>query len=184
MRQIIALSAALVLSPFFVGPAATPIARAQGNPPAKIRVGVFDSRIVALAYYNADEHQRAMRQMMTDLRDARAADNQERVRELEFQGPALQNLQHYQVFSTASVPNVVEQLGEVLPKVASDAGVSVIVSKWEVAYARSDVEYVDVTDALVRPFNPNARVQQWIAQGRVQKPMPLLEAVKTLRADR
>ena len=184
MRQIIALAAALVLSSFLVGPTATPVARAQGNPPAKIRVGVFDSRIVALAYYNTDEHQRAMQQMMTELRDAKAASNQARVNELEFQGPALQNLAHYQVFSTASVPNVLEKLADVLPKVASDAGVSVIVSKWEIAYARSDVEYVYVTDALVRPFNPDARVQQWIAQAKEQKPMPLLEAVKTLRADR
>jgi hypothetical protein len=103
--------------------------------------------------------------------------------ELEFQGPALQNLQHYQVFSTASIPNVIEKLTGVLPKVAADAGVSIVVSKWEIAYNRPDVEYVDVTDALVRSFNPNARVQQWIAEGRNQKPIPLIEAVKTLRAD-
>jgi hypothetical protein len=70
-----------------------------------------------------------MQQIMADLRDARAANNQARVKELEFQGPAVQSLMHYQVFSTASIPNIVEKLAGVLPKVAADADVSIVVSK-------------------------------------------------------
>jgi hypothetical protein len=42
---------------------------------------------------------------------------------------------------------------------------------------------VDVTDALVKAFNPEAKTQQWIEMGKNQKPVPLLEAVKTIRAD-
>jgi hypothetical protein len=43
---------------------------------------------------------------------------------------------------------------------------------------------VDVTDALVARFTPNDRVKQWIADGKSKAPIPLLEAVMTLRPER
>lgn len=158
--------------------AATPV-KAQ-----RVRIGVFDSRMVALAYYNSDAHRKFMQQLMSDLQAAKAANDTKRVAELEFQGPALQSLMHYQVFSNASIPNILATLTDVLPKVAAEAKVSAIVSKWDVAYRGSEVEYVDVTDALVRPFNPSDKVRQWIADGKTKEPMPLLEAVRTLRPER
>ena len=150
----------------------------------KTRIGVFDSRMVALAYYNSPEHRRFMQQFMSDLKQAKAENNQTRVKELEFQGPALQNLQHYQVFSSASIPNITEKLAAALPNVAQQAGVSLIVSKWDVAFRGPDVEYVDVTDALVQQFHPDERVQKWIAEGRTKDPLPLLQTVMTLRPER
>ncbi len=62
--------------------------------------------------------------------------------------------------------------------------VSVIVSKWDVAFHDPNVEYVDVTDALVARFNPNEKVQKWIESGKARDPIPLLEAVMTLRPER
>jgi hypothetical protein len=148
------------------------------------RIGVFDSRCVAVAYYNSPDFQKDTRQMAADLSAAKTAGNAARVTELEFQGPALQNLAHYQVFSNASIPNIVEKLGAVLPGVAADARVPVIVSKWDVAFKDAAVEYVDVTDAIVQAFKPDARVLQMVAAVKPQSPMPLLQAVKTLRPDR
>ena len=91
---------------------------------------------------------------------------------------------HYQVFSTASIPNVMEKLGPTLPQVAERTGVALIVSKWDVSYQRDDVERVDVTDELVRQFVPNEKVQKWINEGAAKPPVPLLELVKTMRPDR
>jgi len=148
------------------------------------RIGTFDSRMVALAYYNTPEFQKEMQQMRADLTAAKAAKNQAKVDELEFQGPAIQSLLHYQVFSNASIPNVLEKISADLPKVAAAAGVSALVSKWDIAFKNADVEYVDVTDRLVRLFNPTPRVLQMISQAGTQPPLPLMEAVKTLRPDR
>jgi hypothetical protein len=182
----VATLATLALVTAFTGHPAAQTAPTASNRPAaaKARIGVFDSRVVAIAYYTTPEFQKVMQQMMADLGAAKAANNQAKVDELEFQGPAIQNLMHYQVFSNASIPNVLEKLTAVLPKVAAEAGVSAIVSKWEVAFKGGDADYVDVTDQLVRPFNPSAQTLNTIAQIKTQTPMPLLEAVKTLRPER
>ena len=153
-------------------------------PAQKVRIGVFDSRMVALAYYNSDEHRKFTQDLMAQLKAAKAANDTARISDLEFRGPALQNLMHYQVFSNASIPNVMDKLAPELPRVAAEARVPVIVSKWDVAFHDPDVEYVDVTDALVRAFKPNEKVQKWVDEGRTKAPIPLLEAVMTLRPAR
>ena len=153
-------------------------------PPAKTRIGVFDSRMVALAYYNSEAQRAAMQQLADKMKAARAAGDEAKIKDLQFQGPALQNLMHYQVFSTASIPNVMEALTPVLPEIADRAGVDLIVSKWEISYRRADVEYVDVTDELVHQFKPSEKVQKWIAEGAAKQPVPLLDLVKTMRPDR
>ena len=85
--------------------------------PQKVRVGVYDSRMVALAYYNGADHQKFMQELMAQLKAAKAANDATRITELEYQGPALQNLMHYQVFSNASIPNVMERLTADLPTI-------------------------------------------------------------------
>lgn len=150
----------------------------------KTRIGVFDSRMVAIAYYNSEPQRAAIQQMQADLRDAKAAGDESKIQELQLQGPAMQNLMHYQVFSTASIPNVMEQLAPALPQVAERAGVALIVSKWEISYQRGDVERVDVTDELVRQFAPSEKVQKWIAEGATKPPVPLLQLVKTTHSNR
>ncbi len=150
----------------------------------KVRIGVFDSRMVAIAYYNSGEQRKFMQDLMAQLKAAKTANDTAKIADLEFQGPAMQNLMHYQVFSNASIPNVMEKLAPELPKIAADSHVSIIVSKWEVAFHDPNVEYVDVTDALVARFKPTAQVQKWIDSGKSQQPVPLLEAVMTLRPER
>jgi hypothetical protein len=181
MSRVVGIAAALCIA------ALNGVVAAQTPPSAaaqRVRVGVYDSRMVALAYYNSDEHRRLTRDLMAQLKAAKAANDTAKIADLEFRGPALQNLMHYQVFSTASIPNVMEKLAPELPGIAAEARVSVIVSKWDVAFHGSGVEYVDVTDALAARFNPNERVRQWIAEGRTKQPLPLLEAVMTLRPER
>lgn len=153
-------------------------------PAQKVRVGVFDSRMVALVYYNSDEHRKFIRQLMSDMEAAKKAENTARVAELEFQGPALQSLMHYQVFSNASIPNITAKLQDDLARIAREQRVGVIVSKWDVAYRDPDVEYVDVTDALVERFHPDEKILKWMADGKTRQPIPLLEAVMTLRPER
>ncbi len=153
-------------------------------PASRMRVGVFDSRMVALAYYNSAEHRTFVRQLMSDLDAAKKADNKTRIAELEFQGPALQNLMHYQVFSNASIPNITAKLQDDLARIAREQRVGVIVSKWDLAYRDPDVEYVDVTDALVERFHPDEKIRKWMAEGKGKEPIPLFEAVMTLRPER
>ena len=58
------------------------------------------------------------------------------------------------------------------------------VSELSAAFGSRALSPVDVTDALVARFNPTEKVQKWIESGKTQQPMPLIEAVMTLRPER
>lgn len=159
--------------------AVQPSPQARGRAP--VRIGVFDSRALALAYYNSDAHRAKIRTLSEELRTAKTANDSAAIARLEGTGAALQALAHYQGFSTVSVANILEGMKDVLPQVAKDAGVSVIVSKWEVAWRTPDVEYVDVTTPLVDAFHPDAKVLKWIEETKGRTPIPIVDAVATVR---
>jgi hypothetical protein len=138
-----------------------------------VRIGTYDSRAVALAFYNTDEFRQTMSGMMAELEKAKSAKDDKRVKELESQGPFMQARMHWQVFSNLSVPNIIDRIKDAIPGIAKDAGVSAIVSKWELVYTDESIECVDVTPRLVKLFNPNEKVLKWIEDGSNQDPIPL-----------
>ena len=144
MRRLLAFTlTAFVSVPLFAQP--------------KPRIGVYDSRLVALAYYNSAEFR---------------ADRKNH-------GPALQQLAHLQVFSNGSIPNITARLKDRLGTIAAQSNVAMIVSKWDIGYTAGDVELVDVTDALVAEFKPEPKVQKWIAEAKGKEPLPLTTALET-----
>ena len=78
--------------------------------------------MVAPTYYNSEPQRAAMQQMAAELKAAKTAGDEAKITDLRFQGPALQNLMHYQVFSTASIPNVMEKFAPTLPQVVNPPG--------------------------------------------------------------
>ena len=123
---------------------------------AKLRVGTFDSRAVAGAYYGSDAFHDLLKGLTAEHEKAKAAGDKKRVKELEAEGPALQELAHKQVFGTWPVDNILAKIKGEIPKIAKQADVDVIVSKWDVVYQRSGVEFVDVTDLMVQRFKKPA----------------------------
>ena len=147
-----------------------PLAAAQDAKP--LRIGVFDSRAVALAYGNSDEFRRIVHGMRADYDTAKAAKDDSRAQELETEGQWSQVRLHQQTFSTAPVGGILAKVRDKLPAIAAQAGVSLIVSKWEVQFQTTAVETVDVTQPIVKLFNPSDRVLAWIAQMKTQDPIP------------
>jgi hypothetical protein len=76
-------------------------ATAPARPDATPRIGVFDSRAVALAYYRSDEGMQASRDRYDAYAKAKASNDEARIKELEQEGPWMQVRMHQQVFSTA-----------------------------------------------------------------------------------
>lgn len=107
------------------------------------KVGTFDSRGVALAFYNSEYWAGVLKAKRAELESAKQAGNQGKVAELEKWGQGQQDLAHKQVFGSAPIPNVLEHLAPAFPEIAKAAGVAGIVS--EVQYADSSVQKVDVT---------------------------------------
>ncbi len=76
------------------------------------------------------------------------------------------------MFSTGPVSGILAKVGDRLPAIAAQAGVALIVSKWEVQFQNPPVETVDVTLPVVKLFNPSEKVLKWIEEMRAQDPIP------------
>ena len=155
--------------------AAAGVARGEESVPV-LKVGTFDSRAVALAFWRSEEGMNKLMGLHKELAEAKEAGDEERVKELEIEGPGLQvRLLHQQVFSTGSVTDVIKKIEDKLPAIAAGAGVVVIVPKWNIAWQGEVVDVVDVTDQLVKCFNPDQQILKMIGQMGSQTPVPIEE---------
>ena len=152
--------------------AAEPQSRETVSEP-RVRVGTFDSRALAMAYFGSEAFHRQLSDMRAEYETAKTAGDEERVRELDAEGSALQELMHKQGFSTWPVDDILETIKERIPAIAAEADVEVIVSKWDMVYQRSGVALVDVTDLMVRPFEPDPETRKAIQDIQKQDPVPL-----------
>ncbi len=144
----------------------------------KTRVGIYDSRSVAVAFVGSAAFNRWLGNLKAEHEKAKASGDQKRVAELEAEGAAGQRLLHMQGFSTAPVTNILDQIKDKLPAINEKAGVSVLVSKWDKdALARyKDADLVDVTAALVDAFSPSERQRKSAIAIQEHKPISLEEA--------
>jgi DNA-binding XRE family transcriptional regulator len=140
-----------------------------------VKIGVYDSRVVALAYARSGPFMQHVTQMRKDLEEARAKNDTTRIKELEAEGPAMQVRLHQQAFSTAGVTNIMAKVADVIPGIARDAGVVLIVSKWEMPYRDASIEIVDVSLPIAMLFKPDERTLKIIGQMKDMKPVPFDE---------
>jgi hypothetical protein len=151
---------------------------------AKLRVGVYDSRAIAVAFGNSEAWKATVGKQLAAMRveynAAKAAGNQERVAELEAQSKAQQTLLHKQGFSTAPVDDILKNIQDKIPEIAKTAGVGPIVSKWDKdALAKyKSPELVDVTMPLVNAFHPTERQLKFAIDIQTQAPISLEDAEK------
>jgi len=159
------LTAALV-----VGLGASAAQSASGGEPApSIRIGTYDNRAVTIAWFHSEYND--LSTLRQQLAEAEAAGDEARVAELRELGPKLQRRLHLQGFGRAPVTDLLEPVEDRLVEVARAVGVDAIV--FECNYAGEGVEVVDVTDALVKLFNPPAEALKTIGELLKQDPVPL-----------
>jgi len=176
VRVLLVVSITLGGLAVFWGVMAAPLA---GKPErGKLRVGTFDSRALPIAYANSELFRRELDKLMEEHKKAKAAGDTEKVKKLEAQGKAGQVRFHEQGFGTRRVDDILERIKDKLPAIAREAGVDLIVSKWDVVYQDPAVEVVDVTELVVKPFNPSQRARGWIKDLQKVAPIPLEDARK------
>jgi hypothetical protein len=146
--------------------------------PTKVRVGTFDSRAIAIAYARSALFAPIMQGWKDKYEKAKAEKNEAVIKECEAWGPNYHKLQMLQAFSLASVADILEKVKDQLPKAAKEAGVDILVSKWELAYQNPSFEIVDVTPYLVKIFNPDERTLKILEDLSKQPPIPLYEALQ------
>ncbi len=148
---------------------------------SKMSVGTFDSRAIAIAYYQTEEFANYMKGLISEHKKAKESGDKEHVEELEAKLGATQELIDKQAFSTWSVDNILEIIEGKIPNVAKQAEVDLIVSKWDITYQSTEVEFIDVTYAMAKLINTNEQTLKTIEQLMTQDPVPLEELEKDAR---
>ena len=96
---------------------------------AKVRLGVYDSRAVALVWGRTPAFHDGMRKLRGEYDQAQAAGDTTRMRQLDQQGLWKQVRLHLRVYSTAGAGDLLAGVRDKLPALAKEAGVVAIVSK-------------------------------------------------------
>ena len=149
-------------------------APAQSNT-NKLRVGVYDSRVIAVAYGNSAEFQDNLKPVREEYDKAKKDGDEKRMKEIDERMKLQQRRLHEQGFSTGSVIGIMAKVKDALPAVAKEAGVQIIVSKWELNFHSPEVEVVDVTDQVAALFHTSERGRKWLKQIPSKPPIPIEE---------
>jgi hypothetical protein len=147
-----------------------------------IRLGVYDSRGVALAYYRqylrSPEFTAIMKKLKDDHDRAKAAGDTEKVKKFEAEGEAMQAHSHSQVFGNAPIDEILVKIKDKLPEIAKQAGVDVIVCKWNLAYQSPDAMSSDVTEQMAKLFQPDEKTMKMIREIPKHRPLSAEELKK------
>jgi len=136
-------------------------------------IGVFDSRCVAVAYYQSEEFMTKINQQKADYETALQEGDSVLAEELAILGPQMQQLAHERVFSTGDIDEIISMISSELPGIAEEAGVDIIVNSWDIIYKDETVQFVDVTDLMVKLFNPTEEALETIEEIKVTPPVPM-----------
>ena len=145
-----------------------------------VRIGIYDSRAIAVGWANTEPFNAWWGSLQSEYQKAKSTGDQQRVDELEAEAEARHRLQHMQAFSTAPVDDILATIEDSLPRIMEDAGVTLLVSKWdqETLDKYPSAELVDVTMMLVDAFQPSERQRQLAIEIQTQDPISLDEAEK------
>ncbi len=118
------------------------------------RVGVYDSRVVAYAWFLSAAQQTQLKEQMAVARAAKQAGDEAKVKEYSAALSAKQDQMHREVFSVAPADEALTAINGRIPEIEKAAGVSVLISKWDERSLNNykSAEKVDVTDNLMREF--------------------------------
>lgn len=142
-----------------------------------LRIGVYDSRAIAIAHGNSSEGREFIMNLMTEMSQAKAEKNDSLMLHIERKAKMYQVLSHLRAFSVGSVVDILEKHKSEVDQVAKEAGVQLIVSKFELVYAGSGVETVDVTLPLALMFKPSEQIMQMISGIAEHEVMPMLDVL-------
>lgn len=160
-----------------------PAAETNSPTTAKERIGIYDSRVVAYAYFWSEAQQRRRNEHMAATKAAKAAGDQARLAELDAARRQGQDTIHRQIFSTAPVDAILDTLKPRVAEVGKQAGVTRLVSKWDKKALKQfkRAEQVDVTELLLAEFKLSDKQKKVVVEFRRQKPLSPEKCEELLR---
>lgn len=126
----------------------------------KTRVGIYNSRSVAMAYGRSKANMEAISKLKTEADKAKAAGDTAKLEQLKKEGASRQDRMHRQVFGDAPIDDILDgALKASLPEIEKKANVTKIAAK---APTDTTIETVDITTALVDVFEPTPETRKMI----------------------
>jgi len=150
------------------------------------RIGIYDSRAVAYAWFWSAKHQTWLNQLLQTAHAAKAAGDTNRFHELDAMLGGHQAEMHREVFSAAPPDEALAEIKDRLPAIEKTTGVTALVSKWDDPALKKypDAEQVDVTDTLVCEFiTPSLQQQKVLSEMKSVTPLPLDKCNELIRKD-
>jgi hypothetical protein len=138
---------------------------------AQTRVGVFDSRAVALARFHCQDFENPAKQLHAKLEQAQQQGDEKEITRLKRLGPLHQAHLHDLVFGSGSVNKYFKELKVRLSVIAKEENLVMIVSKWETAYLTADVVLVDITEKLVDFYHPDENIRRMMEGVKNSEPV-------------
>jgi len=137
------------------------------------RIGVYDSRAVAVAYAGSTFQETRIKDLQARFERARRAGDAQETARLEAEGRAWQAALERQGFGTAPVDDILAHIASELPRIQQAFGVTNLVSKWNKAELdkHPKAERVDITMSLVDAFCPNETQRRRAIE--IQKKQPV-----------
>ncbi len=145
-----------------------------------IRVGVYDSRAIAVAYCGSVFCKDYLRGIHKRYKAAKGRGDKKEIAKLKREAEEHQKRLHKQGFSVAPVDDLLKHIKKHLADIKKKSAVDVIVSKWD---KKSLAKYKtatkkDITMVIVKAFNPEKRTLNIVKQIQTKKPILLKQAEK------
>lgn len=138
-----------------------------------VRIGIYDSRIIAVAFTRTEDFNKNMETLNADLEAAKASGDRVTVICLERSMTRSQEILQKQVFSTYPVTAILDKVRDKLPEIALQADVSCIVNKWEADFFHEGVEIVDVTVQIASLFADKEEITMMYPASGIPSPEEL-----------
>lgn len=167
MKRISLLLASLLCIPGSLAPAQQP----NQNETAKIRIGVYESRAIAVAW--AASRFNPVEAKMKEYQVAKDSNDTEKIAELEAWGPAHQRMLHFQGFGRVPVGELLLPVRNQIKQLMADQNLAALAMQCD--EVGDNVQLVDVTMDLVKLYDPSEKTVAWVKQMRDQQPLTLLE---------
>ena len=151
----------------------SPLSGQTKNQPVKI--GVYDSRVVVMAYSRSAQFNEKMKEAGEKADKLMKSGDTTKMKEGALMMISRSYLLESSLFSTATTSAVMSLVKDKLPALAEKAGVSVIVSKWELNYSGPGIETVDLTGQISDLFKPVNLDPKMVKEIGGNKPMSLEE---------
>jgi hypothetical protein len=155
------------------------ISSEKSSTDSKLRVGVYKSWVVALAYARSKTGLERINSVCQKAKKAEADGDKETYEKLSFEIKELRKLGHLQVFGDEPIDEYIEEITPALKEIAKEQNLDLITAK--IFYDSEKIEQVDITDLLVKQFEPDETTMKMIEGMKNYKPLKrdkLLEAIR------